>query len=154
VSKRWLKAHYELVLRTYWRWLSTASRRREEDVHLMPPFFKGRRHYIQVDSRVALALESGVFNERRDKQQDTASQRFCGLNWKYALELWPQRVGRAVVSAGTVSTDRVTVNPHFEPTDARGAAGRQDARYQRKGSRRGGLHGSGTQGPRRKQSEG
>jgi hypothetical protein len=113
VSKEWLKAHYELVLRTYWRWLSTASASERKTFTLMP-FFKVKRHYIQVDSRVlhGILSESGVFS---DVKTNNKTRRLMGspkLQWKYALELYGL-VTRKWSFTGVVSMDGVTVNPHF-----------------------------------------
>jgi hypothetical protein len=100
------EAHYELVLRTYWRWLSTASASERKTFTLMP-FFKVKRHSLSGGQRVLRhPLRKRCLQRRQNKQQDTASQRFRGLQWKYALELygwWKWSF------TGTVTTDGVTV---------------------------------------------
>jgi hypothetical protein len=64
-------------------------------------------------------LSAVCLQRRQDEQQDAASQRFRGLQWRVRARA--VQVGHAGgLSTGTVTTDGVTVSPHFKPTRRQG----------------------------------
>jgi hypothetical protein len=104
--RRVAEAHYELVLRTYWRWLSTASASERKTFTLMP-FFKVKRHYIQVDSRVLRHPLRKRCLQRR--QTNSKTRRLKGSADSSGSTRSSCTVGGSGLFTGTVTTDGVTV---------------------------------------------
>jgi hypothetical protein len=138
--RRGLKAHYELVLRTYWRWLRGFGVR-EEDFHPDAPSSSSVTTSRWTAACFTASLRKRCLRRRQDKQQDARLKGSPELQWKYALELYGL-VTRKWSFTGTVTTDGVTV-AHSEPTRRQRAAGHQGQKTPapRLTRREGGLHG-------------
>jgi hypothetical protein len=81
------EAHYELVLRTYWRWLFSGFSVREEDV--LMPFFKVKRHYIRWTAVLhGIPLRKRCLQRRQTNSKTRRLKGSAELQWKYALELY------------------------------------------------------------------
>ena len=112
VTKVWLKTNYEIVLKTYWRWLSMAGAGHGKIFTLMP-FFKIKRHFINIDKRVLhyILSESGAFKAKTDDV--LAMKESSDLQWKWAFN-FSRLVTRKWSFSGMIETDGVRVHPHFK----------------------------------------
>jgi hypothetical protein len=64
------------------------------------PFFKVKRHYIQVDSRASRhPSESGVFSDVKTNSKTRRLKGSAELQWKYALELYGWSPGSGLSQA-------------------------------------------------------